>query len=161
MGNITKETLASGKVLKVLADQFLASREKATLFSMLSCLRDSTVVIPTIPKMSERDEKELLEHAEVGYIFTNKDPIKYEPDTLVAPDGTKWFPVFSSEDEVVGDYKDHNFSYIPITVVNCIRMAHTFDVKGIVLDPFTRGIDLPFPIADIIPSMESKIEKEN
>lgn len=160
MSKVTRESLENGKVLKVIADMFLKDRNKKTLFTLLSCLRDSIVWIPANVEMSERDEKELLDHAEVGRIFTNQDPITYKPDILESPDGLKWLPMFSSKDEVIGDYKDYPFSYVPVDVINCVRMAHKYGANGVVLDPFTRAIDIPFAVADVIKDLLSHLEDE-
>ena len=160
---VTRKTLEDGKVLKVLVDNFLNNRNEKTLLPFLSCLRDSIVWVPVTPYFSERDEEQLLSHLEVGYEFKTEDPIRMKPDILEAPDGDKWFPIFSSEDEVVGEYKDLHFSYVPIRTLDCLNMAHNYEsdgVKGIVLDAFTRGLNIPFEISDIMRNLPSNVKED-
>jgi len=162
MKKISRGTLESGKVLQALADNFINNRTEETGLAFLHCLRDSVLWVPTTVRFSERDEEELLKHLEVGYEFTTQDEVRMKPDILLAPDGTKWYPLFSNKDEVVGDYKNLSFSYVPCELLYCLRMAHQYEaegVKGLVLDPFTRGETIPFEVADIMLQLPSKLEE--
>ncbi len=156
--DIDKKTLESGKVLLYLKREFLSNRSKETLFPLLSCLRDSDVIVPVNVTVSDSDMKKFLNSKE-GDIVTTSDEIRCKPDIL--KNGDKFFfPMFSNKEQIPKEY-GRNFSSIVLSVMQCIKMAKSYEhVCGLVLDAFTEPLVLEYDIADLIPAFESRIKTE-
>ncbi|MBE7027328.1 MAG: hypothetical protein E7410_07215, partial [Ruminococcaceae bacterium] len=70
--DIDKKTLESGRVLLYLKHEFLSNRSKETLFPLLSCLRDSNVIVPVNVTMSDFDKEKFL-NSKQGDVVTTSD----------------------------------------------------------------------------------------
>ena len=155
---INPEDLADGKVLLDLKDKFISEPTQENLFPLLCCLRDSVVSVPFVVEMSEEDKKRAVSTQE-GETFTNKDEVKLTADILKAENGMKFFPVFSQEEQMPEEYKQR-FTVIPITMMDCLKMAHgDSSVSGLVLDGFTTSFVLPFDLADYMAQIPSRLQK--
>ena len=171
---IKRSTLESGNILIGLKYQLALEYRREHLFAVLNCLRDSTVWVPMTAMLSQRDQARVLRsvtkdgkpHAESGQKWSNQDEIHMKADILQGPDGSLWFPIFSQQEQMPQEYMQ-NFSAIPMTVLDCIRMAHGMqkenqalkDMEGIILDPFSDVIlPIPFGTADIIPELPSRLD---
>lgn len=155
---IDSKTLASGKVLLYLKQKFLENRTEQALFALLGCLRDSQVVVPVNVTMSEED-KEMFLNAKKGDQLSTNDEMRLKPDIL--QNGDKFFfPMFSNEEEMPEKYAA-NFSGINMSVLQCIEMAKFYEqVTALVLDAFTDPMILEYPLADLIPDIESRLKPE-
>lgn len=155
---IDAKTLESGKVLLYLKHNFLENRSQETLFPLLSCLRDSQVIVPMNLIMSEKDE-EMFMNVKAGDVVSTNDDIRLKPDILQNGENF-FFPIFSNMDEIPDEYGSH-FSTINMSVLQCIEMAKSYDhVCGLVLDAFTDPCVLEYPIADLIYQFESRLAPE-
>ena len=155
---ITKEVLASGRVLLALKCSFLENRSKETLFPLLSCLRDSVVYVPVNLLISERDTVQLTS-CKAGDYFKNQDEIRMKPDILESPDKKRWLPIFSQREQIPKEYVA-GFSTVNLSVLRCLKLAHAQEnMDGIVLDAFGDAVALPFEIADIISEIPSRLSQ--
>lgn len=155
---ITDEMLADGKILLSFKRRYLSEQTNDNLMAVLMCLRDSTLYVPLNMKMSDRDE-EKFRNVKKGDVVTCEDEIHLSPDILKTEDGTKFFPVFSTPEEMPEDYRKC-FSVMPFGIFECLDMAHKLDgVFGMVLDAMTEPLPLPFIIADVIGELPSLVEE--
>jgi len=157
---VEADSLDGGKVLYTIKRMFLDERTPEKLDSLLSCLRDSIVRVPGRAVLSEEDQKRFIEGIKggVGATFSNEDEVIFEPDILVNDDGERFFPIFCNDEQIPEDYKQ-NFSIKDIPVFRCIELAKMKDnVNGLVLDPFTEQITIPFEMANIIDRKKSRIK---
>ncbi len=156
--DIDKKTLESGKVLLYLKHDFLSNRCQETLFPLLSCLRDSNVIVPVNITMSDFDRKQFI-NSKQGDTVTISDEMRCKPDILKNGDSF-FFPMFSNEEQIPEEY-GHNFSKIVLSVLQCIKMAKNYEhVCGVVLDAFTEPLVLEYNIADLIPQFESRLKSD-
>lgn len=155
---IEAKTLESGKVLLYLKYNFIENRSQETLFPLLSCLRDSQVIVPMNVIMSEADE-DMFMNVKVGDVVSTNDEIRLKPDILQNGDNF-FFPIFSNAEQIPEDYGSH-FSTINLSVLQCIEMAKSYEhVCGLVLDAFTDPVVLEYDLADLIPQFESRLKPE-
>lgn len=153
--DIDKETLKSGRELLYLKHEFLSNRCKETLFQLLSCLRDSNVIVPVNITMSDFDKEQFI-NARQGDVLTTSDDIRCKPDILKNGDNF-FFPMFSNEEQIPEEY-DNNFSKVILPVLQCISMAKSYEnVCGIVIDAFTEPLVLGYEIADLIFEFENRL----
>lgn len=156
---VDAETLDDGKVLYTLKRMFLDEGTDETINALLGCLRDSVVKVPGKAVMSEADKKTFIEGIKkgVGATFTNESEIIFEPDILTDEDGNRAFPMFSCEDQIPEDYKQV-VTMRDMYVIRCIQLAKADEsLSGLVLDPFTEPVTIPFDIANIIDVKKSRI----
>jgi len=157
--DIDKKTLESGRVLLYLKHEFLSNRSKETLFPLLSCLRDSNVIVPVNVTMSDFDKEKFL-NSKQGDVVTTSDEIRCKPDILKNGDNF-FFPMFSNEEQIPEEY-GNNFSKVVLPVLRCINMAKSYEhVCGIVIDAFTEPLVLEYEIADLIFEFESRLKSED
>ena len=171
---IKRSTLENGNILVGLKYRFAQEYKREDLFAVLNCLRDSTVWVPMTVMLSQRDQERVLDsvmkdgeiHVEPDQEWSNQDEIHMTADILQDPDGALWFPIFSQQEQMPQEYMQ-NFSAIPMTVLDCIRMAHGMqqenqalsDLQGIILDAFSDvNLPIPFDTADIIPEFPSRLD---
>ena len=140
---ITREMLADGNMLRYLKTKFMNDRSQDNLISLLACLRDSIVFVPM--NVTGRDDNETPE------------PLRYRPELLRGPDGGLYFPVFTQKESIPEAF-ENNFTWTPIEVVQCVRMAHAEGgLAGLVMDAFTEVLTMPMNIADIIEKIPSSL----
>lgn len=155
---IEAKTLESGKVLLYLKYNFIENRSQETLFPLLSCLRDSQVIVPMNVIVSEADE-DMFMNVKVGDVVSTNDEIRLKPDILQNGDNF-FFPMFSNAEQIPEDYGSH-FSTINLSVLQCIEMSKSYEhVCGLVLDAFTDPVVLEYDLADLIPQFESRLKPE-
>lgn len=153
---ITREMLADGNVLISMKRRVLSDYSNENMVSFLICLRDSTVYVPLNMKMSSRDE-EKFKNAKEGDEVECEDEVHLSPDIFKTDDDSKFFPIFSQREQIPQEYAK-SFSIMPFSVTECLQMAHSIDgVSGVVVDPLSEAVPLPFDVADIIEKMPSMI----
>ena len=153
---VDPKTLESGAVLLHLKAQFIGRRGSETLFPLLSCLRDSVVHVPMQAILSEADQRRMAA-MKLGDKWRNRDPVRMRPDILKMADGTVWFPIFSQIEQIPAAYRQR-FSIVSVEVMQALRMAHAAGgLSGLVLDPFTDPVSLPFQTADIMQEVPSHL----
>ncbi len=122
---IDPAVLEDGSVLLDLKKAYLEDDSEENLYALLSCLRDSEVVVPV-----SSDAEGVV-----------------APDILQGPDRNLYFPVFSQEAQIPEDY-DESSSGVRLPMLRCIRLAHESQgTTGLVLDAFTDVLMLPFELA--------------
>ena len=155
---IDAKALESGTVLLYLKHSFLKKRSSETLFPVLSCLRDSQVIVPMNVIMSKEDE-EMFQNLKAGDTVSTREDIRLKPDILQNGEHF-FFPMFSNAEQIPKEYGTH-FSTINVSVLQCIEMAKSYKhASGLVLDAFTEPLVLEYEIADIIPQLESRLAPE-
>lgn len=153
---ITDEMLADGKILLQLKHKYLTEQTNESLMAVLMCLRDSTLYVPLDMKMSDKDEEKFM-GVKKGDIISCEDEVHLSPDIFKTEDGIKFFPVFSTPEEMPEDYRKTT-SVMPFGIFECLDMAHKVDgVMGMVLDAMSEPLPLPFSIADVIGELPSLI----
>lgn len=149
MDKNSPDALSDGSVLMALKVKLVKEATEEALIALLSCLKDSKVLVPFNVILSPRDQ-ERYRQCKYGDTFKNQDSVRMEPDLLRHPDGSLYFPIFSRQDQVPMDYASR-FSIVPISTMQCLQAAHdSSGVKGLVLDAFTESFSLPFELADIM-----------
>ena len=144
-----RDALSDGSVLLALKKKLVAEATEEALISLLSCLKDSKVLVPFNVILSARDQ-ERYRQCKYGDTFKNQDSVRMEPDLLRHPDGSLYFPIFTRQEQIPDDYASR-FSIVPISAMQCLQAAHdSGGVKGLVLDAFTESFSLPFELADIM-----------
>ena len=127
----SKEDLQDGEILMELKLAFLDDMVEQKLLDVLQCLRDSTVLVPMNPGM--------------------------QPALVQTPNGDRYLPMFSREDQIPADYAA-TVTIHKMEAVKCVGLAHKLNnVVGLVLDGFTKQVNLAFEVADIIPKMDSQL----
>lgn len=140
---------SDGSMLLTLKKKLVSEATGDTLISLLSCLKNSEVLVPFNIILSARDQ-ERFRQCKYGDTFKNQDSVRMEPDLLRHPDGSLYFPIFTCQEQLPADYASR-FSIVPISAMQCLQAAHDSDgVNGLVLDAFTESFSLPFELADIM-----------
>ena len=156
---VDPKSLESGAVLLLLKSRFIKDRGSETLFPLLGCLRDSVVHVPMQAILSEADQRRMAA-MKLGDTWRNRDPVRMRPDVLKMADGTVWFPIFSQIEQAPADYR-RRFSVVSVEAMQALRMAHAAGgLSGLVLDPFTDPVSLPFQTADIMAEMPSSLSPD-
>ena len=141
---IDPEYLAKGKELCALKVEFNVVKTQEALTNVFICMRNMKVLLPLRPSKD----------SDIG---TKHDIVigdrHFSPDTIQAQDGSGFLAVFSQPEEIPEAMaKVTTFRYMD--TVECVEMAHDFDgFIGIVLDPYTERLVLPFEVADQIKNM--------
>lgn len=158
MGNVNAKALESGNVLVAVKAAYRESGDKEKLLTLLSVLRDSVVIVPASVAVQKQDEELFINSKPGDEVVTSSD-IHIQPDTVKAADGTVYLPIFSQKEQMPEDYASA-FSTVRISVPQAIDMARAFsEAKGLVLDPFTEAVVIPFELADIILSLPSQLDE--
>lgn len=153
---ISKKALENGNLLRHFKHTFLTNQDPQTLMPVLSCLRDSEVIVPVRLKVSDEDA-EKIRNADKNTPITPSDDISFTPDLLQSEDGI-FLPIFSNRQQIRSAYAQQ-FSMLTLPAVQCIRMALRMDtVNGLVLDAFTEAMLIPKESAEIILKMKSHLE---
>lgn len=155
---ISRKDLDSGNLLRFLKHRFLTQQNRQTLMPVLSCLRDSEVIVPVQVNVSDADRARILNAAK-GESVDTIDPVSFKPDLLQSEDGT-FLPVFSNANQIDPEYAK-NFALLTVPAVQCIRTALDMkDVSGLVIDAFTEAMLVPKESAEIILKMKSHLEPD-
>ena len=150
------ELLKDGSILRELIKEYQKNRSEETGYPMLACLRDSVLWIPTTAVLSKRDSFGIPDNRKVREKVVNGDPVVFRPAIVRTFHGEAWLPLLTSPDQ--GDKSKQSVSYVPASALECLSIAHSCDVQGLCLDPYTLGLALPFELADIIRDIPSNIE---
>lgn len=155
---IDPKVLEDGNMLLYSKYKFLENRREDNLFLLLSCLRDSQVIVPMNATISKEDEEMFLK-AQAGDTVSTHKEVRLKPDIL--QNGEKFFfPMFSNADQIPEEYGSR-FSTITLSVLQCIEMAKSYkNVCGLVLDAFTEPMVMEYDLADLIPELESRLAPE-
>lgn len=149
--------LADGNILKEKKEELAKDPSNDKLYNLLGILRDSVVYIPMQMVLSDAD-KERMSKLKEGEQFTPQDDMSFAPDTVKGKNDELYIPVFSQTQQIPQDYAD-NFQIMPIKSINCLKLAHGTDgVSGLVLDPFTTPLMLPYKMVDILPTIPSSLK---
>lgn len=158
MGKVNAKTLENGKVLVAVKKLYRESGDRDKLLTLLSVLRDSVVIVPASVAVQKQDE-ELFMYSKAGDEIVTSSDIHIQPDTVKSADGTVYLPIFSQKEQMPEDYAK-SFSTVRISVPQAIDMARAFgDTKGLVLDPFTEAVAIPFELADVILALPSQLDE--
>lgn len=111
--------------------RFLEDQVEEKLIDVLQCLRDSSVLVPFQQGMM--------------------------PALVKNNEGTLFLPMFSRPEEVPVDYGE-TVILRSMKAVSCVKLAHELkNVEGLILDCFSKQVNLAFNVADIIPRMDSML----
>ncbi|MCQ2451629.1 MAG: SseB family protein [Oscillospiraceae bacterium] len=151
---IDPASLEDGQVLLYLKHNFLENRSMDTLSPLMSCLRDSKVIVP-MNRVLAGENTGLIESLGPGEELTMPGGTRLKPDILRSGE-KRFFPIFSATTVIPGDY-GKKFTTIKLPMIKVIELAHTYQVEGLALDPFSESMVLPFEIADEIAKLESNL----
>lgn len=153
--NYSKKALEDGHLLRYLKHLFLERQDRQTLMEVLSCLRDSEVIVPVRIDVSDEDAKRILS-APKGQRILTQDKAKLNPALLKSTDGI-FLPVFSSPEQLTAEYAK-TVSTMNLSAVSAIRYAQTIEnINGLVLDAFNEPMLIPMPSAELILKMKSHL----
>ena len=135
----TDTLLQGGNTLCYIKTRFLTKRNRETMDWLFACLRDSVLIVPSLP-------------------------ISGRPDLLEDETGSKYLPVFSQEEQMPRDYiTEFDLRYMDFD--ECLSLAKSIpQVVGITLDAFSSPLDISFEMAEVIirtPSRRHPDEKED
>ncbi len=150
--------IEDGTLLGIYKSLYLEKRSQETLFSLMSCLRDSYAIVPMNAERVGVKEAQKLKESQATQDMEVDLEFKLEPELLQGEGMQTWLPVFSTIDEIPKDYlEEHEF--VTGRVQDCVGMAHSYEeLTGIVFDPFTNPLELPFKLADLIDTVPSILE---
>ena len=155
---VDPKTLAGGKILRYLVEQFNNERSQRHLMAVLGCLRDSFIWIPGTMMFIEADAEKVKNLKEDETFSFSKRP-EFVPDILRNGDDL-FFPVFSNTEQM-GEYGKH-FSKVEEHFFVAMREAmKQEDVCGIVLDAFTTPFVIPKDFFEIIEKLSSMLKNSN
>lgn len=154
--SVSRKTLESGNVLRTLIQIYKNNESENTLYGVLRCLRDSTLLVPCKAQISDRDVKQFL-NSDVGSKIKIADEIKMTPDIIRSGD-TYFLPAFTSI-ECMGEDYGSRFSTIEKDIFDIMSMADSYQKTiGIIIDPFTNPFVVYKEIFDYIASIPSELE---
>ncbi len=150
--------LEDGTLLGLYKSLYLENKNQETLFALMTCLKESFAIVPMNAVGMSSKKAEELQNSEAAQNMDVDMEVRLEPELLQGEGMQTWMPVFSTIDEVPEDYlKEHEF--VTGRVVDCIDVAHGFDgLTGIVIDPYTTAMELPFKLAALIDTVPSILE---
>lgn len=166
---LKEEDLEDGSLLEEAVSTFHENRNQDTFFEVIQLLRDSYVWIPCSMVLSERDQKkweDIIKNSEddpdslIGMTLTNEDEVRMVPDILQNGEDF-FFPVFSTA-EAMGEY-GNGFSKLQKHFLEALVLAknNEKDVKGIVLNAFTKEFILDRELFDTFDKIKSRITNKN
>lgn len=152
---VDPEALSDGSVLCALVELFYQNRNGEYFYSVLSCLRDSQIIIPGFMKVDEADAARFM-NGKPGDEIRPRSDVRFTPD--IVNDGEKNFlPVFSDPDQL-GEYRN-NFSTVRLPVFRAMNLAMARDyVSGLILNPFTLPFVVDKEIFDVIRQIPSRLK---
>lgn len=141
MEKATSEPLGDGTSLVILKLEYLKTHSNENLFALLNALRNSIVLVPCVAAVTSEDEKRLIRGEEL-----TEDAVHLRPEFVTAPNGKRWFPIFSQERQIP-DSAAKRYTIIRMEVPQCIELAYSAkSLEGLVLDAFTKPLLLPFSV---------------
>ena len=149
-----EETLKNGKILLTLKHMFNEKRDTKSLIPFLACLHDSELLVPMNAYVIEKGEQRIMTIREVAS-STDPDAIQLAPDLLQTPDKKRWFPIFTQKEQIPEDYRQE-VTFYSVDALHCLEMAHECEgIEGLLVDPYTESVGLPFHIVDVITKIPS------
>ncbi|MBQ8973387.1 MAG: SseB family protein [Clostridia bacterium] len=122
------DSLRDGSVLLFSKERYITDPTSHNLVMVLMCLKDSWV---HLPQGNEGAQASLV----------------------VGPSGGRYFPIFSQPAQA----EEQPVALREAPYVQCVRWAHECDcIEGLVLDPFTKPMVLPFPFADAAANIDTR-----
>lgn len=152
------KVLADGNILVENKMKLLNEPSDQRLNNVLGLLRDSRIIFPMTMILSDADKKRMAEAEEKKETFSPQDELSFGPDTVSGKNGKTFVPIFSQTLQIPNDYYE-SVQFARISMLKAIQLAHSVaGAEGLVLDPFTQPLELPFKIADVIPTIPSSIK---
>ena len=159
-GELTAADLEDGTILKGAVADFLKDRNDDTFRAVLIILRSSKVYVPCDVKLSEeaqaildqleKDGKDLESLGDEAKAQFNKG-ISFVPKIL-SSEGHKFFPVFSSKEEIGDHFPDTSSVNMPF--LHAIELASADEkIEGIVLNAFTQDFIVQKDIFEALSKM--------
>ena len=154
------------QLLEKAIEHFETERSQELLLTILWYMKSSLLWVPCNAVLSERDqslvEKMVEDKGEdlaslKGETFQTMDYIRLVPDILMNSD-EYFFPAFTICEEM-GEYGE-SFSKVQKHMMEIINLARNNekDVKGIVINAFTRPFVVPMELLSIIEKMNAENE---
>ena len=164
---LTSADLEDGTVLKGAVADFEKDRNDDTFSFVLAVLRSSKVIVPCQIELSE-DAQAILEKLDKeGKNIDSlegeekerfNEGISFVPAILVN-DGHKFFPVFSSKEEMDEHFKEGSAMNAPF--LHALEMAANGDeIEGIVLNAFTQPFVVGKDFFEAVAKMKPLVEDE-
>lgn len=155
---VTAEMLKNGDVLCGLIIRFLHNRTKENMFSLLSCLRDSNVFVPS-NLSAEPNTAEIGGKGDNPIMFPVKQSIKITPQIYKATDGNLYMPLYSRQ---VNARPEHlkGASLVNMPYTECLKMLKNAQgCSRFVLDPHLYNVVLDEDLVRISGELPSRLSK--
>ncbi len=138
-----------GSGILALKTLFLEKETEEALLALLKGLHGKHVYTLMNTEISEEDREKLL-NADVGEALQLEQEMGIKPHLLMTEEHTVWFPIFSMESEIP-ESELEKYTLLRLPISQCLEFAHAVDIaSGLMLDPFTDGMNIPFELADLI-----------
>ena len=164
---LSKEDLLDGVLLKRAVGDFCKNQNDDTFRFVLTVLRSSDVVVPydaEIPQAYQAVFNEIKKEKQDYVSFINElkdrnlDGISLISDFLIEKNGHMFFPVFSTEEELNGQFE--NCVPLRTPFLEALNMASGEETEGIVLNAFSQAFVLQKDMFDAAAKTESLISSE-
>ena len=153
------------ELLEKAIENYEADSSQEMLVTILWYMKSTLMWVPCNSVFSERDQKRMMEMIEgsgddpdslKGQSWQAMDEVRLVPDILINSEDY-FFPAFTSCEEM-GEYGE-NFSKVQKHIMEIINLARNNekDVKGIVINAFTKPFAVP---RDLFPILE-KMNEDN
>ncbi len=151
---VSAEVLKNGKVLTELIRRFHEEKSEANLLAVLSCLRDSQVLLPLRAGRAQAKPVQLR----FGQAPKKDTEEELQPDVLATEDGKRFLPIFSQVEQMPEDYATE-YPTIRLPMLECIRMAEEWaELDGIIVNPYTQIVAIEKDVLAVIRSLPSRLE---
>jgi type I restriction enzyme M protein len=155
---VNSEALRDGTLLLDVKREFAENPSEESFARLCAALALSCVTVPGSFEADEAD-MEQLRHAKVDVTYTLMGNLRFRPDILRDKEGHFYLPVFSNKGQMPEEYASQ-FSSITVTAREAARMAAgPKGLQGLVLDPFTAPVEIPFSVAEQIKSLADKLNE--
>ena len=155
---VNGEALRDGTLLLEVKREFGEDPSGERFARLCAALALSFVTVPGNFEAGEADQEQ-LRRAKADVTYTLMGDLRFRPDILRDEEGRLYFPIFSNGEQMPEEYASR-FSSITVTAREAVRMAAgPKGLEGLVLDPFTEPVGIPFSIADRIEELAEKLNE--
>lgn len=161
MENNTEKTnfFEDGTLIAEMRNRFISEPSAENLSALLYCLKDATVFVSMAVELTDFDTDKLSEGNGAENVECTSD-VKMKPDIMKDAEGKMYFPVFTEKRMMPEDYSN-GYTSVNIPFVECLDMAHEIgNLEGLVIDPFSLPVVLPFELADVVHKFEKLDENK-
>lgn len=143
-----------GTLISQMRNRFISEPSAENLSALLFCLKDASVFVSMTVELSKSDADKICEDAGEGDVECSS-AVRMKPDIMKDAEGKMYFPVFTEKRMMPEDYTN-GYTSVRLPFVECLDMAHEVgNLEGLVMDPFSLPVVLPFELADVVHKFEN------